>query len=122
MKYLLDSNIIIYLSKETLPIEKVFQNSCEYFISIITFMEVLGHSFVSEVEEEKVKSLISKLNIIYVDQPIALEVVQIRKDKKMKLPDAIIAATAIVKNMSLMTYNIDDFKNIEKLQIINPED
>lgn len=122
MKYLLDSNIIIYLSKEILPLEKVFQNSNEYFISIITFMEVLGHSFMSEVEEEKVKSLISKLKIIYVDQPIALEVVQIRKDKKIKLPDAIIAATAIVKNMSLMTYNIDDFKNIEKLQIFNPAD
>jgi predicted nucleic acid-binding protein len=120
MKVLLDTNIIIYLSNETLPIENVFQNQNEYYISIITYMESLGYSFSSQQEEDKIKLLLSKIKILYVDFSIASKVIYIKKNKKMKLPDAIIAATALTQNLELMTRNVEDFSNIENLKIINP--
>lgn len=50
-----------------------------------------------------------------VDKSIA-----IRKSYKTKLPDAIIAGTSIVYDFVLVTRNNSDFKNIERLKLINP--
>ena len=52
---ILDSNIIIYLSKGLIDIEKVFKNNYKYYISVITYMEVLSYSFKSLKEENIVK-------------------------------------------------------------------
>lgn len=46
--------------------------------------------------------------------------IAIREIYKIKLPDAIITATALVYNLTLITRNISDFQNIESLKIINP--
>lgn len=46
--------------------------------------------------------------------------IDIRRVYKTKLPDTIIAATALVNNLILVTRNISDFKNIDRLQLINP--
>ena len=48
--------------------------------------------------------------------------IEIRKSYRIKLPDAIIAATAFVHNLTLLTRNISDYKNIEELSVINPHD
>ena len=50
-----------------------------------------------------------------VDLTIAL-----RKEYKIKLPDAIIAATALANDLTIVTNNIKDFSNISGLQLINP--
>ena len=52
------------------------------------------------------------IEIIYINQNIADRVIEIRQRKKIKLPDAIIAATALEKQCGLVTRNVDDFKNI----------
>jgi predicted nucleic acid-binding protein len=59
---------------------------------------------------------------IHTNQGIADKVVEIRKKYSIKLPDAIIAATALTNNLSLVTRNTDDFKSIDHLDIINPFD
>ncbi len=46
--------------------------------------------------------------------------IEIRKNNKTKLPDAIIAATALVNDLCLITRNISDFKNIDGLELLNP--
>lgn len=56
-----------------------------------------------------------------MDDDLLLTTIQIRKqNSKLKLPDAIIAATAITKNLILITRNTEDFKNITELKTINP--
>jgi hypothetical protein len=51
------------------------------------------------------------------------KVISIRQNHKIKLPDAIILATSLVNNYSLITANVDDFINIDiSLEIINPLD
>lgn len=88
-------------------------------VSVITYMEILGFPFVDRDEERYIRELISVFKIIYVDQKIADIVVDIRKKKRIKLPDAIISATAISENLQLVTRNVNDFEGID-VKILNP--
>ena len=82
-------------------------------------MEVLGYKFRDAEEEKFIRSILGVFRIIYIDQRIAEMTIEIRKEARIKLPDAIIAATAKVTNLNLVTRNIDDFGKI-KIQITNP--
>jgi len=114
---LLDSNIIIYLSKELIKIDEVFYNNNEiYAVSIIGYMEVMGFSFVSMEEKEFIENLFSCLSIIYIDEKIAKKTIELRCQYKIKLPDAIICATTILNNGILCSNDIK-LKTIEKLNL-----
>lgn len=120
-KVLLDSNIIIYLSKDLLDIDEILADYDEFFISIITYMEVLGYQFEDQDEEELIAQLLEQFEIIHLNMEIATEVISIKKRKKIKLPDAIIFATAKMNECELMTHNVDDFKSIdETVTIVKP--
>ncbi len=58
--------------------------------------------------------------VIELEQSIKIKTAEIRKKHSIKLPDAIIAATALVYNLILITRNIEDFKSISGLSTINP--
>jgi len=117
---LLDSNILIYLSKNELPFP-ILDQFAALFISVISYMEVLGYRFSNSKEENFVKELVSMFNVRFVDQEIAENVIDIRKQYRIKLPDAIIAATANTDDLCLVTRNVEDFKNID-VRILNPFD
>ncbi len=120
-KALLDSNIIIYLSKNILNIDDFFEKYNEFYISIITYMEVLGYNFKIMNEKQMIKDFLNKFQIVNVDLHIANTVISIREKQKIKLPDAIILATAELKGSDLLTRNISDFENILKtVKIVNP--
>lgn len=61
-------------------------------------------------------------NILDLTSDIVNKCIDIRKKQKTKLPDAIIAATALVHDFTLITRNISDFKNIDDLKLINPHE
>ena len=115
---LFDSNIIIYLSKREIPLS-ILDQFDEIFISVITYMEILGYNFGNPEEEIFIKDLLAVFKIIYIDQKIADTVVKIRKKKRIKLPDAIISATAISEGLYLVTRNVEDFHDID-VKLTNP--
>ena len=117
---LLDSNIIIYFSKREVPLSFLDQFD-NHYISVITYMEVLGYQFRDSKEEEFIREIVEVFSVLFIDQKIADMAIEIRRKRRIKLPDAIIAATSKVLNLCLVTRNIDDFKNIE-IQIANPFD
>jgi len=117
---LLDSNIIIYLSKREVPLSFLDQFD-EHFISVITYMEVLGYQFRNSKEEEFIREMVEVFRILFIDQKVADMAIKIRKKCRIKLPDAIIAATATSLNLCLVTRNIHDFEKVE-IQIANPFD
>lgn len=117
---LLDSNILIYLSKKILSLDKICDEHKLLFISIITYMEVMGFHFNNPEEKQFMSLLCEYLNIINLEDDIVKRVIILKQKKKIKLPDAIIAATAIEKKLVLVTQNTEDFKNIHGLQIFNP--
>jgi len=116
---LLDSNVIIYLSRRELDLDFADQFDT-LSISVITYMEILGYNFSDQSEERFIYDFLSAFHTYFVDQEIAEGVIQIQKNKRIKLPDAIIASTAILNDLCLITRNVDDFSNIANLNIMNP--
>ena len=103
---LLDSNVLIYLSKELISIDDILEDNQRCAVSIISYMEVLGYNFDLKEEEEFVCSLLNYLEIIYIDENIASKVIELRKNNKIKLPDAIICASAMINHATLISNDI----------------
>ena len=112
---LLDSNIIIYLSQRKLDIDDVFDEDTNYNISLITYMEILSYKFSIKQEEEFISKLLSLFKVIDIDKTIAKEVIKLKKSRKIKLPDAIIVATALLYKCTLYT-NDKQLHTIENLK------
>lgn len=105
--YLLDTNILIYHLNRSIPaqsIEKIRQILKIHFnISIISKMELLGFKRHSPQSYKESESFLENAEIIGLDDEIVDTVIQLRRNKNMKLPDAIIAATAMVNQWTLVT-------------------
>jgi len=106
---LFDTNILIdYLNGiEEARREILNCDRKDRHISIITWMEVLVGAKASEVFA--LKSWLSRFHVIALDDAIAERAVQIRKSKKIRLPDAIIWATAQINSLLLISRNTKDF-------------
>lgn len=118
---LIDTNVLIYLSKKEIEFEKVFSPSDELYMSVITYMEVLGYQFTKNEEKYFIESLCKHIPYIELDSEIVEKVIQIKQKHKIKLPDAIILATAIIGGLDLVTVNVKDFIDIApNLSILNP--
>lgn len=116
-----DTNIVIYLSKKLLAPEKVFTENIMYSISIISKMELLGYAFNSNLEENYISELIDSLNVVPLNDAVVNMTILIRKNNRIKLPDAIIYATAQVMNGKLLTNNISDFEKLNgSVELFNP--
>jgi predicted nucleic acid-binding protein len=120
--YLIDTNVAIYyfglaLSKDA---EKFMDQvlSERYFISVINRIELLGFKQLNGNESDTLYSFVLKSSIFDLKEEIILETIEIRKTYNIKLPDAIIAATCLVNNCSLITNNIKDFDKINGLHLI----
>jgi predicted nucleic acid-binding protein len=90
----------------------------DFTVSFITYIEFLGYKNVTKETE----GFIALANVLEINKEIIQTCVNLRKSKVVKLPDAIIAATALVNNLTLITRNISDFKNIPRLKITNPRE
>jgi len=121
-KYILDTNVVLDFMGKNFP--ENTQNTLaeiideELNISLITKIELLGFSDVNQNLED----FVSCANILALNDSIVNKTIELRRKYKKKLPDTIIAATAIVHNLTLVTRNTSDFKNIENLSIWNPWD
>lgn len=71
-------------------------------------------------EENKIKHFLHGLVHVDLEDNIVEKAIKLRKKYKVKLPDAIIAASAIVKKLQLVTRNVKDFENINELDIWSP--
>lgn len=118
-----DSNILIYISKNILKIEDIITSDIRPSISIISYIEVLGFPFITNEDQLYMQKICSSCKLIYLSDLIVLETINIRKKYRIKLPDAIIYATALIENVPLLTKNIKDFKLIDKsVKLIDPFD
>lgn len=110
--YLIDTNIIIhYLEGEHAVVSFLRGNRGELAISSITWMETLSYPFNPD-EELLVRAFLREFKMIEISPQVMELSVEIRRMKKMKLPDAIIAASAIHHNLILVSRNIKDFKGV----------
>lgn len=118
---LLDTNILIYLSRKELELDKFAKSVDRLSISVITYMEAQGYNFLNKEEENLISDMCDHLHVIYLDKEIVEKVILLRREAKIKLPDAIILATAIVGEMYLVTHNTSDFAFFsDSIHLIDP--
>jgi predicted nucleic acid-binding protein len=108
--YLIDTNIIIYYFEgEQAAISFLCTHRGKLAISSITWMEALSYPFSAD-EEQIVRAFLQEFRLIEISTPVMELSVEIRRKKKMKLPDAIIAASAVHHDLFLVTRNLKDVK------------
>ena len=110
-RYLLDTNTIIYLMNGRLasPLPEG-----KYSISIITEIELLSFSGLSDEEEQRIRDLLLALDRIQLSDAVRDQTIRLRRKNRLKLPDAIIAASALTQQAILLT-NDQSFASIEGL-------
>jgi len=114
--YLVDTNILVYILQGN-PNVKYFSESEILTISCITEMEVLGKFQISESEKQIIDRFMSRCHIIDIDAQIKQLAINIKQQTKIKLPDAIIAATAMKNDILLVTAD-KDFRKIANLDLL----
>lgn len=121
-RIVLDSNILIYRSKDILTFQDILERGYEeLFVSVAVYMEVLGFSFENPKEQLVLEQAMATLPIVQTDMEIAGYVVGYRRQRRIKLPDAIILATARKLGADLMTKNTEDFRGIdESVRLVEP--
>ncbi|MCX5964877.1 MAG: type II toxin-antitoxin system VapC family toxin [Cyanobacteria bacterium] len=115
MNYLIDTNIIIYYFNGLTDDETIHTILADSFkISIITKIEFLGWGqFASDPESHsKAKEFISHATVFDLKNAIAEQTILLRQSFKVKTPDAIIAATALVNGLTVVTNNTSDFNRL----------
>ena len=101
MVYFLDTNVIIYILDQGL----ILKRNNEYLVSIITEIELLSYSKLTNQESEQIKSVLSVFKVLNITEAIKNKSIKIRKERKIKLPDSIIIASAIVEQAILITHD-----------------
>ena len=122
-RYLMDTNVLIDYTALRLPqsasdfVETLFDN--DFLISVIAKIEVLGYDDIPH-KMKALEEFVETANCLLLDETVVQRTIELRRlYKKLKLGDAIIAATALVHDLTLLSRNINDFKNISGLTIID---
>lgn len=127
IKYLWDTNTTIYYLQQQFPppAEKFIDETLIDFVpalSVITEIELLCWKTPTDKDLEILHNFINDTLVFELEKDIKLKTAEIRKAHKIKLPDAIIAATALAYDLTLLTRNVGDFKKIDGLSLINPHE
>ena len=120
-KYLIDTNVVIGFFNKSLPDSgKALLLSVDPCILIITFIELFSTRNADSNEMKQVRLFTSNTLILNLEKDVALIAMDIRADFKLKLPDAVIAATALYHHRTLLSRNLSDFGKVKGLSLIDP--
>lgn len=100
--FFLDTNICIYLLNGDSIVAELLQDQ-NIFISVITEMELYAFHGNNQTSLDILDSFIESVSIIDIDKTVKAHTIAIRKNIKLKLPDCIIAASAITHKMPLIS-------------------
>ncbi|MBC7773155.1 MAG: type II toxin-antitoxin system VapC family toxin [Pyrinomonadaceae bacterium] len=103
MNGVLDTNIVLYLLAGRLAAPLL---PGTYAVSIITEMELFSHPDLTEMDEAAIRAFLPAVRLIELTPAIRAIAVRLRRQHRLKLPDAIIAATASEAGTELITNDL----------------
>ena len=117
---LLDSNILIYGAEEGEPRLDAILARSDLAVASVSCIETLGYHRLSDAERQGLEAAIARITVLTLEDAVVARAISLRQERKMGLADAIIPATALVHRLPLVTRNVDDFKHVAGLEIVNP--
>jgi len=114
--YLVDTNILIHLGNGDEVITEFLQNKV-VFVSFISEMELLSKPGLSQENIRILQSMISNCVVVDFNHEIKSDAIKLRRNNRLKLPDAIIAATFRYLKLPLLTAD-KDFKKISGIELL----
>lgn len=114
-KFLADTNVLLYVITGNAAVLEYINE--EFYISEITEIELLGNKGITDIQFKYRSKIIDNCTIVSLSEYIKRITIQLKQNYTLKIPDAIIAATAIYLNIPLLTAD-KDFKKIKELDLI----
>jgi len=124
MRCLLDTNVWIDAHAGQADAGRVFAEARKVKgawlgFSSITKVEVLGYPKLSAADERTLRLLLAQFEEVPILSDVIEAAVRVRQQHNLKTPDAIIAATALVQGVELVTRNTADFKRVTGLTVLD---
>jgi predicted nucleic acid-binding protein len=120
--YTLDTNAILYYLKDdpdaVAALRTVFSENVPVYVSAVTELELFAYSNLSAHEESLIEELLATTSVIPVDSRIARLAALVRRRYRLKVPDSVIAATAMFTGSKLLPRNSHDFRKIPGLGVL----
>ena len=125
LKYLWDTNTVIYYLQNQFSTsgEKFINNTAlnyQPIISVITEIELLCWNMVDTEALVLINEFIDNSAVLALNHEVKLKTIEVRKNYGLKLPDAVIAATAITADLILISNDKKGFNKVAELNSVNP--
>lgn len=119
---LLDTNVLSKIFGESSPVRQFVEN-LDALIDATVYIECLRGSK-SNREKQLIKKYLDNFPLLLITSDISRSAIELidrySNSHGLLLPDALIAATALENDLTVVTYNIDDFKFINGLKYLKP--
>jgi len=120
--YTLDTNAIIYyLDRDpavVVLLDRLFDNvDATFYVSTVTAVELYSYPDLDDEDEAAITRLLTDMFVVPLDSRLARYAGYLRRLYRLKTPDSAIAATAMLTKTTLLTRNMDDFRQIEDLKV-----
>jgi predicted nucleic acid-binding protein len=115
-KLFVDTNICIYLLNNDHVVADLLDGYSIY-ISFITEIELYAYHSHNPSAKQILDEFIEDVNVVNINIPIKQKTIEVRRDYKLKLPDSIIAASALIENVSFITAD-KGFRKLPELDIV----
>lgn len=119
---LVDSNILIYAAQPAHAHLRQFIALHVPAVSAVSYVEVLGYHQLDDEEGQYLEAFFRLARVLPLTQAVLDQAVALRQQRKMSLGDALVAGTALVHGLTLVTRNVEDFQWIQRLTLLNPFD
>ena len=117
---LIDTNIIIYAAQPRYLALRLFLDSIRRWVSVVSYIEALGYHGITGDAERHLSEFFRDSQMLPLTDDIAQRAIGIRRRRRTGLGDAIIAATAMAHNLTLVTHNVQDFRRVAGLELLDP--
>lgn len=120
--YTFDTNAIIYYLDEdpavVAVIEPLLAQDIALFVSVVTELELLSYGGLTDDDIQEIAHLLTSLVVFPLESRLAHLAAALRRQYRLKTPDSIVAATALLTRTTLVTRNVRDFQGIVGLALL----